>query len=87
MCNAVSTELEERSQSSPIRPNAIFECLSAVPTDSYTPLQLTSTSRVVFSLAELWEVGADKVRVQWVANLFAAGQGDKAKEVSLQEQF
>ena len=40
---------------------------------------------IVFSLAQLWEVGADEVRVQWVANLFAVGQGDKAKEVSLHE--
>ena len=89
LSSAVSTELEEMPQyrSLPIRPNAIFESLSCLPTDSYVSLHLTSTSEVVFSLAQLWEVGADKVKVQWVSNLFAAGHGDRAKEVNSNHMY
>lgn len=88
LCSAVFIELEAtQQQPSSIKPNAIFDALGTLPTDSYKPLQFTTISEVVFSLAQLWEVGADEVRMRWAANFFAVGLGDKGKEVRREDSF
>ena len=64
-----------------IKPNGIFDAFSSLATDCYETLHLSTIGNAVFTLAHLWEVGADEVRVHWIAAMLATGNADKGKEV------
>ena len=71
--------------SSTLTSTALKELRRAAPSVSLARLELAEFDDFVFLLCDLWGLNADRVRVHWVSNLFAAGReglGKKVREVN-----
>ena len=89
LCEAVSVYLSQRSNpkmagtvpsAAITRPTAMMSPPSTSPSSS-SSVEVVEFEDYVFLLAELWRVDVDGVRKHWTACFFAAGLGERGREV------